>query len=470
MKKVAKPAGHHQTVRQLMLGTVSTLGVLAAAATTASAKTITVKQGDTVWNLANQAGVSVKAVEQANPSVTRLNNSVDLIHAGQTLNLPSADSYYVVQSGDTLGQIAHRYHVTVGQLTAWNQLSNPDLIHVGQRLLVRGGQVADQASATPATDPAAATTVVPQQSQSNAQQQDQQQQAQQLTTAPVSGQQQAQPAASQPTAQTGQPAAQAGQSAAQQAVQTSQPAQPTAAPAQESQAAQPNQDASAAPVADQQTATSQETTNQSTTANNDQPQEQQSFNVANSQQQSAAPQVQWGQSAVAQPQVPANHQQDSQTTNQPAQQQTPANNNDSTAQAPATNQQNGSQNSANADLQTGSVVSLAVKLANSNIPYVYGGNSLSGMDCSGLVDYVYAHSEGKQLPHYTVSLESCVSQKPVSQAQPGDLLFWGQHGSTYHVAIYIGNNQYVAAPQPGQNVEIQTISPYFAPSFAGSVN
>lgn len=470
MKKVAKPAGHHQTVRQLMLGTVSTLGVLAAAATTASAKTITVKQGDTVWNLANQAGVSVKAVEQANPSVTRLNNSVDLIHAGQTLNLPSADRYYVVQSGDTLGQIAHRYHVTVGQLTAWNQLSNPDLIHVGQRLLVRGGQVADQASATPATDPAAATTVVPQQSQSNAQQQDQQQQAQQPTTAPVSGQQQAQPAASQPTAQTGQPAAQAGQSADQQAVQTSQPAQPTAAPAQESQAAQPNQDASAAPVADQQTATSQETTNQSTTANNDQPQEQQSFNVANSQQQSAAPQVQWGQSAVAQPQAPANHQQDSQTTNQPAQQQTPANNNDSTAQAPATNQQNGSQNSANADLQTGSVVSLALKLANSNIPYVYGGNSLSGMDCSGLVDYVYAHSEGKQLPHYTVSLESCVSQKPVSQAQPGDLLFWGQHGSTYHVAIYIGNNQYVAAPQPGQNVEIQTISPYFAPSFAGSVN
>lgn len=470
MKKVAKPAGHHQTVRQLMLGTVSTLGVLAAAATTASAKTITVKQGDTVWNLTNQAGVSVKAVEQANPSVTRLNNSVDLIHAGQTLNLPSADSYYVVQSGDTLGQIAHRYHVTVGQLTAWNQLSNPDLIHVGQRLLVRGGQVADQASATPATDPAAATTVVPQQSQSNAQQQDQQQQAQQPTTAPVSGQQQAQPAASQPTAQTGQPAAQAGQSADQQAVQTSQPAQPTAAPAQESQAAQPNQDASAAPVADQQTATSQETTNQSTTANNDQPQEQQSFNVANSQQQSAAPQVQWGQSAVAQPQAPANYQQDSQTTNQPAQQQTPANNNDSTAQAPATNQQNGSQNSANADLQTGSVVSLAVKLANSNIPYVYGGNSLSGMDCSGLVDYVYAHSEGKQLPHYTVSLESCVSQKPVSQAQPGDLLFWGQHGSTYHVAIYIGNNQYVAAPQPGQNVEIQTISPYFAPSFAGSVN
>ncbi|WP_366509531.1 NlpC/P60 family protein [uncultured Limosilactobacillus sp.] len=163
---------------------------------------------------------------------------------------------------------------------------------------------------------------------------------------------------------------------------------------------------------------------------------------------------------------PANNQQSTPAVNQqttPASQSQPA--------APATNSQaNAPQQNNNADLQTGSVVGLAVKLANSNIPYVYGGSSLSGMDCSGLVDYVYAHSTGKQLPHYTVSLESCVSQKAVSQAQPGDLLFWGNHGSTYHVAIYIGNNQYVAAPQPGQNVEVETISSYFKPSFAGTVN
>ena len=114
-------------------------------------------------------------------------------------------------------------------------------------------------------------------------------------------------------------------------------------------------------------------------------------------------------------------------------------------------------------------MSLAVKLANANIPYVWGGASLSGMDCSGLVDYVFQNAEGISLPHYTVSLESCVSQHSVAEAQPGDILFWGNHGSTYHCAIYIGNNQYVAAPQPGQNVEIETISPYFMPSFAGTV-
>lgn len=124
----------------------------------------------------------------------------------------------------------------------------------------------------------------------------------------------------------------------------------------------------------------------------------------------------------------------------------------------------------NSDLQSGSVVSLAVKLANAGIPYVWGGSSLSGMDCSGLVAYVFQNAEGKSLAHYTVSLESKVTQKSVSDAQPGDLLFWGNHGSTYHVAIYIGNGQFVAAPEPGENVQVQSISSYFMPSFAGTVN
>ena len=146
----------------------------------------------------------------------------------------------------------------------------------------------------------------------------------------------------------------------------------------------------------------------------------------------------------------------------------------STSEQASTNSTAGTADSAvstssSSDLTTGSVVSLAVKLANANIPYVWGGASLSGMDCSGLVDYVFQNAEGISLPHYTVSLESCVSQHSVAEAQPGDILFWGNHGSTYHCAIYIGNNQYVAAPQPGQNVEIETISPYFMPSFAGTV-
>jgi cell wall-associated NlpC family hydrolase len=115
------------------------------------------------------------------------------------------------------------------------------------------------------------------------------------------------------------------------------------------------------------------------------------------------------------------------------------------------------------------VVDLAKQLATQNIPYVWGGESLSGMDCSGLTDYVYQKAAGISLGHYTVTQESHVTKKAVSAAQPGDLLFWGNEGASYHVAIYIGNNQYVAAPQPGQNVEIETINSAFMPSFAGQV-
>lgn len=115
------------------------------------------------------------------------------------------------------------------------------------------------------------------------------------------------------------------------------------------------------------------------------------------------------------------------------------------------------------------VVNYAKKLANMNIPYVWGGASLSGMDCSGLTSYVYQHAAGVSLGHNTVTQEGQVSYESVSAAQPGDLLFWGSKGASYHVAIYIGNNQYVAAPQPGSNVEVETISSAFMPSFAGRV-
>lgn len=113
-------------------------------------------------------------------------------------------------------------------------------------------------------------------------------------------------------------------------------------------------------------------------------------------------------------------------------------------------------------------VNLAVQYANMGIPYVWGGSTPSGFDCSGLTSYIYQQL-GINIGRNTIAQESHVIQKDVSQAQPGDLLFWGNHGGTYHVAIYIGNGKYVAAPTPGQNVDIETINSYFMPSFAGSV-
>lgn len=96
-----------------------------------------------------------------------------------------------------------------------------------------------------------------------------------------------------------------------------------------------------------------------------------------------------------------------------------------------------------------------------------GGADVSGFDCSGLVSYVFQQATGKSLPHSSVAQEGVVQQKAVRDAQPGDLLFWGNPGASYHVAIYIGNQSYVAAPEPGKTVRVEKISPAFMPSFAG---
>lgn len=102
-------------------------------------------------------------------------------------------------------------------------------------------------------------------------------------------------------------------------------------------------------------------------------------------------------------------------------------------------------------------------------PYVWGGKTTSGFDCSGFTSYVYSQATGKSIGSYTVAQESAGTHESVQSASAGDLLFWGNEGSTYHVGIYLGNNQYIAAPQPGESVKVSNISGYFMPSFAVKV-
>ncbi|WP_455646723.1 NlpC/P60 family protein [Leuconostoc sp.] len=116
---------------------------------------------------------------------------------------------------------------------------------------------------------------------------------------------------------------------------------------------------------------------------------------------------------------------------------------------------------------TPSVVALAQSLTQQHIPYAWGGDDLAGFDCSGLVRYVFQQAIGKTLQHSSVAQEGYVQKKAVADAKPGDLLFWGTPGASYHVAIYIGNQAYVTAPGPGEPVRVETISSAFMPSFAG---
>jgi peptidoglycan DL-endopeptidase CwlO len=87
------------------------------------------------------------------------------------------------------------------------------------------------------------------------------------------------------------------------------------------------------------------------------------------------------------------------------------------------------------------------------VPYVWGGASPSGFDCSGLVMYVYAQL-GIALPHYTVAQWNATVAISQSQMLPGDLVFFNGLG---HVGIYIGNGQFVDAPHTGSVVRIDSL-------------
>ncbi|MCD5598209.1 LysM peptidoglycan-binding domain-containing protein [Lactobacillus delbrueckii] len=98
------------------------------------------------------------------------------------------------------------------------------------------------------------------------------------------------------------------------------------------------------------------------------------------------------------------------------------------------------------------------------VPYVWGGTTPSGFDCSGLVQYVYSHF-GINLGRTTYTQQYAGTKISVASAQAGDLYFWGSYGSAYHEAIALGGGQYVMAPAPGQNVMTGSVSSY-TPSFA----
>ena len=116
-------------------------------------------------------------------------------------------------------------------------------------------------------------------------------------------------------------------------------------------------------------------------------------------------------------------------------------------------------------VSTNGVVSLAFQYL--GVPYVWGGATPSGFDCSGLVQYVYAQL-GVSLPHNTVAQwhDRIAVSIPRDQLQPGDLVFFNRLD---HVGIYIGGGYIIDAPHTGTDVRIDSLDEgWYAANYDGA--
>lgn len=434
---------------------------LLGAGTVVSANVLTVQQGDTLSEIAQKHHTTVAKLAKDN----HIKNA-DFITVGQKLNVhdnsnhavtrkaTDTDTHYTVVSGDTLSTIAEAYGMSAHAIAELNNMSVSDTLHIGQLLTVAG----TTASAKP-VEPVAQSAVPEPASTATSDVQASSSVASSAVAEPVSV---ASSAVSE-SVSTATSDTQALETMASSAV--SDPVS-TATSDVSTPSSTATSDAS-----ELETVASSTVTEPVSTATSDVQASSSSASSAVAEPETtatstASESVSVASSAVVEPVSTATS--DVQTPTAPEQTvSTPA-------ETPVANTMSGALGAGTlTSAQKNAIVNEALSLSTQNIPYVWGGKTTAGFDCSGLASYVFAQA-GLSLPSYTVSEEAYVNTMDVSSvsdvtanAQPGDLLFWGDHGSTWHVAIYIGGGQYVAAPQPGMNVEVENVSPYFMPSFIG---
>lgn len=105
------------------------------------------------------------------------------------------------------------------------------------------------------------------------------------------------------------------------------------------------------------------------------------------------------------------------------------------------------------------------------VDYKFGGNTpASGLDCNGLVRYVFQEVTGVTLPRTAKEMSGLGSKVQLDDLKPGDLVFFNTRRFQFsHVGIYLGDNRFIHAPSTGSEVEIARLSEsYWQKHFNGA--
>ncbi|EEG08801.1 C40 family peptidase [Pseudogulbenkiania ferrooxidans] len=106
-----------------------------------------------------------------------------------------------------------------------------------------------------------------------------------------------------------------------------------------------------------------------------------------------------------------------------------------------------------------------------DLDYRFGGsNPEAGLDCSGLVSYIYQNAVGVKLPHNAAQIASVARPIEAGRMQVGDLVFFNTMNRPFsHMGIYIGDGKFVHAPRSNSTIRVERLdNRYFAARFEGA--